>query len=110
MVYIDVISKINQIRKMTTVTDYVNKGNDCQDLLKFTTSTSEVQRNKHVIASTHNLSKRQAERLGIRDLKKRAIQVENAKETVKNIRSKHRYFAKIEQKAFLVSQGISYQE
>lgn len=36
--------------------------------------------------------------------------VENATETVKNIRSKHRHFAKVEQKAFLDSKGISYQE
>ena len=109
--YDDVVSKVNEMGKMATV----NKGNpltrnDCQDLLKSTTSTSEVQRIKHVISSTHNLSKRQAERLGIRDLRKRAIQVENATETVKNIRSKHRYFAKVEQKAFLDSKGISYQE
>lgn len=109
--YDDVVSKVNEMGKMATV----NKGNpltrdDCQDLLKSTTSTSEVQRIKHVISSTHNLSKRQAEQLGIRDLRKRAIQVENATETVKNIRSKHRYFAKVEQKAFLDSKGISSQE
>ena len=36
--------------------------------------------------------------------------MENATETVKNIRSKHRHFAKVEQKAFLDSKGISYQE
>ena len=36
--------------------------------------------------------------------------MENATETVKNISSKHRYFAKVEQKAFLDTKGISYQE
>jgi hypothetical protein len=64
----------------------------CQDLLSSATATSEVQRIKHVIASTHNLSQRQAHSLGIRNLRKRAIQVEEATKTVKNIRSKHKYF------------------
>ena len=53
--YDDVVSKVNEMGKMVTV----NKGNpltrdDCQGLLKSTTSTSEVQRIKHVISSTHN--------------------------------------------------------
>jgi hypothetical protein len=64
----------------------------CQDLLSSATATSEVQRIKHVIVSTHNLSQRQAHSLGIRNLRKRAIQVEEATKTVKNIRSKHKYF------------------
>lgn len=59
--YDDVVSKVNEMGKMATV----NKGNpltrnDCQDPLKSTTSTSEVQRIKHVISSTHNLSDKQS--------------------------------------------------
>jgi len=105
------ISKISQIEEFSTVMGHFNKDlelnrNDCQDLLQSTSTTSEVQRIKHVLASTHNLSKRAAQRLGISNLKKRATQVENATETVKQIKSKHRYFSKIEQKAFLESQAV----
>lgn len=83
---------------------------DCQDLLNSVNATSELQRIKHVIASTHNFSQRQARRIGIRHLRQRATQVENATETVKNIRSKHNYFAKLEQKAFLHSQGLDFEQ
>ena len=111
--YHDVIAQITQIRRMVPLTDNVDKEdpltkNDCQDLLNSVTATSELQRIKHVIASMHNLSQRQARRIGLRHLRQRATQVENATETVKNIRSKHNYFAKLEQKAFLHSQGLDF--
>ena len=113
--YNDIVSEINEMRKMTPLTKYVDKDDslinkeDCQDLLNSAITTAEMQRIRHAIASTLNLSQRQAQRLGIRHLKERAIQVENATETLKNIRSKHRYFGKIEQKTFLESQSIDSQ-
>ncbi len=112
--YHGVISEINQIYDMLPLTDNAKKEDpirkdECQDLLKSATSTSEVQKIKHVIASTHNMSQREAQRLGIRRLKQRAAQVEGATETVKNIRSKHNYFAKLEQKAFLHTQGLDFE-
>ena len=79
-------------------------------MLNSVTATSERQRIKHIITSTHNLSQRQAQRLGIRHLTQRATQVEDAIETVKHIRSKHNYFAKLEQKAFIHSQGLDFEE
>ncbi|CAB4002907.1 Hypothetical predicted protein [Paramuricea clavata] len=112
--YHGVISEINQIYDMLPLTDNVKKEDpirkdECQDLLKSATSTSEVQKIKHVIASTHNMSQREAQRLGIRRLKQRAAQVEDATETVKNIKSKHNYFAKLEQKAFLHTHGLDFE-
>lgn len=109
--YSHVISGISQMRKMKPLMSKIDKDiplnkESCQDLLSSATATSEVQRIKHVIASTHNLSQRQTQSLGIRNLRKRAIQVEEATKTVKNIRSKHKYFAKVEQRAFLSSQAL----
>ena len=79
---------------------------DVQELVKSTTNRSELQKLKHAIVATHNLSQRQAHRLGIRNLKQLVERVHDASITVKNIRSKHRHFGKIEQKSFLISNGI----
>lgn len=111
--YADVLSKIHQIEELRTATVMgqskslpVSK-TDCQDLLDSTLTQYEAEKIKHTIASTHNLSKRQAEQLGIRNMSKRAKKVELITETVKGIKQKHRFFSKIEQKAFLQSQGIN---
>ena len=113
--YSGVISEILQMNKMTLVTGNTKKEvflekESCQDLLKSATATSEVQRLKHVISSTHNLSQREARNLGIRNLRKRAKQVEEVTKVVRTIRSKHKYFAKVEQRVFLDSQGVDYHE
>jgi len=111
--YADVLSQIHQIEELKTATLRgqckplpVNK-TDYQDLLDSTLTQSEAEKIKHTIASTHDLSKRQAEQLGISNMNKRAKKIELIIETLKAIKQKHRFFSKIEQKAFLQSQGIN---
>lgn len=77
------------------------------DILKSTESDAERTRLKHVISSGYNLSRRQASSLyKISRMKERAIAVSEACQKAEQIKSRHRYLAKAEQRAFLTSQGV----
>ena len=60
---------------------------------------------KHLMASSFNMSARQATKFGMSNLKKRAEKVVSAAEKISAIKNKHLYFAKVEQKVYLQSIG-----
>ena len=62
---------------------------------------------KHIICSAYNLSKREAQKLyGISRLRERAEKVNEAVDKISEIKSKHNFLAKLEQKSYLVSLGL----
>ena len=76
-------------------------------LLRATPNSGERERMKHLMASSHNLSSRQASKLGIWNLRKRAEKVAEATEEINRVKNKHLHFAKVEQKVYLESVGRS---
>ena len=60
---------------------------------------------KHLMASSFDMSARQATKFGMSNLKKRAEKVVSAAEKISPIKNKHLYFAKVEQKVYLQSIG-----
>lgn len=65
----------------------------------------EVERAKHLLSSTYNMSARQGANFGIYNMKKRADMVERAIVEINRIKTKCAYLAKLEQKVFLQSIG-----
>ena len=81
------------------------------DILESTESDAERTLLKHVVCSGYNLSKRQAHsKFKISRMKERAIAVSEACQKAKQIKALYMHLAKIEQKAFLTSQGIDFDE
>lgn len=75
------------------------------------TTESEAERNrlKHTIASAYNLSRRQASSLyNIARMQKRATDISEASQKVREIYEMHNYLAKIEQRAFLISHRVNF--
>jgi hypothetical protein len=74
------------------------------------TSENDAERNrlKHTIASAYNLSRRQAASLfKISRMKARATSINEAYKKAKEIYDMHNYLAEVEQRSFLISQGIN---
>lgn len=77
-------------------------------ILDTTESEAERHRLKHTIASAYNLSRRQASSLyNIARMQKRATDISEASQKVREIYEMHNYLAKIEQRAFLISHGVN---
>ena len=76
------------------------------DILKSAENDAERNRLKHVVSSGYNLSRRQASSMyKISRMKERATAVTEACEKAKEITSMHKYFARVEQRAFFNSVG-----
>lgn len=78
---------------------------DFRSFLNALPNIREGERMKHILASTHNMSARQGETFGIRGMRDRADKIQTATEAINRLKSKHMYFAKIEQQVFLESVG-----
>lgn len=76
-----------------------------KSLLNAAPNCGENERMKHLMASTHNISVRQGAKFGIARMRQRAVRVISATGKINKIKSKHQYFAKMEQKVLLQSVG-----
>ncbi len=78
-----------------------------KSLLSAAPNYGESERMKHLMASSHNLSVCQGAKFGIARMKQRAVKVISATTKINKIKSKHQYFAKMEQNVLLQSVGLT---
>ena len=74
-------------------------------LLNAAPNCGENERMKHLMASMHNMSVRQGAKFGIARMRQRVVRVISVTGKINKIKSKHQYFAKMEQKVLLQSVG-----
>ena len=80
---------------------------ELKSLVKAAPNSGERERIKHLMASSNNMTSRQASKLRIWNPRRRAEKVVAETEKINGIKSKHLYFAKVEQKVYLQSIGRS---
>lgn len=93
---------------ISTVTQARMSSEDLNSILSVANSEADKSHLKHAVCSAYNLSKREAKNLyGISRLQERAEKVCEAANNISEIKSKHNFFARIEQKSFLLSSGLN---
>ncbi|CAB3985525.1 Hypothetical predicted protein [Paramuricea clavata] len=80
-------------------------------LLSAAQGESDKKLMKHTLCSTLSLSRRQASKLySISKMRKKAVEINETAVSMKDIRDKHHYLAKLEQRQFLLSCGENINE
>ena len=74
-------------------------------ILSAAPNCGEKERMKHLMLSTHNMLARQGTKFGMWNMRHRAERITSATERINQIKSKHKYFAKMEKKVLLQSVG-----
>lgn len=100
--------KFNKENKHAPRTQTLMSSEELNSLMSVANNEAEKSLLKHAACSAYNLSKREARELyGITRIRKRAIKVSDAAERISEIKSKHNFMAKLEQKSYLLSIGLN---
>ena len=109
--YSSIKEEISTSAASTTQSKPTMDSRQFQDMLNSVESDAERNRLKHTIGSACNVSTRQASATyKISRMKDRALAVSAASQKAKEIKKMHDYLARVEQRAFLTSQGIEYEK